>query len=174
MRPPSAIQIFIISLLVAALANAQPSFAKPRPKRKPAVNTIRAAGKVELSENKVCRKDAVCYVITGNINIAGLGKAELTGEGTSNPSTCRPNGTEGMCCKEALFAIAQTGPDTSIDFSISGQDCTKSERKEILKASVKITGGTGRFKGASGSGTATMTIDPELGNGTISIAAQLK
>jgi hypothetical protein len=176
MRPPSSlIRIFYISVLSAVFAIAAPAFAKPAKKKMAAPpNTLKAAGKVELSQNKECIKQAVCYVITGDVNIAPFGKAKLTGEGTINPGTCRPNQTDGMCCKDLLFAIAQTSADTSIDFTMSGQDCTKSETQEILKASVKITGGTGKFKGASGSGTATMTIDPALGNGTISIAAKLK
>ena len=170
-----AIRIFAISVVLAFVVIARPVLAKRAKKKTRAPsNSIQMAGKVELSQNQECRKGAVCYVITGNITIARFGKAKLTGEGTSDPSTCRPNATDGMCCKDSLFVVAQISTDTSIDFTIGGQDCTKSERKEVLRASVKITGGTGRFKGAAGSGSATMTIDPEIGNGTISIAAELK
>ena len=170
----SRLAIRILTVVVAVLVIAKPALAKPRATNKPTSNTIQANGKVELSQNQECRKDAVCYVITGSIKIDRIGEAKLSGEGTVNPSTCHPNASEGMCCKDSLFVIAEISKDTAIDFTISGLDCTRAATEEILKASAKITGGTGRFQGASGAGTATMNIDPELGNGTISIAATLK
>jgi hypothetical protein len=89
-------------------------------------------------------------------------------------SSCVTTGTGNrMCCQNSGTAMV-AGPKGSLKFNYNANGCESSPKKETLKGPIDVTGGSGQFGGAMGTGFMSVTLNPETGKGTIALQANLK
>ncbi len=112
---------------------------------------------------------AVDFVVNGTANSAALGTMTVLGighvDGKANAQNCLPQS------ERWGFTSKGHGGQDSFEFTTRGDKIcfNKDFSKAVETADFTITGGTGKFKGASGSGHLKFNVlsSPQIGNGTI-------
>ncbi len=132
------------------------------------VHHFKAKGTVTISDVGSCGSNT-CYDISADLIDKHGNTSTLTGTGTNDTSTCHKKKGK-ICCTNTESGTVVTA-DGNIDEGFVGKGCTnKSDTKETLLGKLTITGGTGKYEGATGSGKLSATIDPKSGTGPISVS----
>ena len=175
----SLLAIFFALLCIVAarvLANAQ-DVSEETTKPKLTHFSVHASGRVEFSDSQACGEET-CYQLTGTLSESGepVGVA-LSAEGMFNPILCTSSRSKGTCCTNTAIGTASLtlnggSPLGTISFTYTGASCQKKPGAiaKLTGAPLQVTGGTGMFQGAQGSGKLTVTEDPDTGAGTATVA----
>jgi hypothetical protein len=119
-----------------------------------------------------CGSD-VCFDLTADLTDNKGRPFSLSGSGQIDESKCHPK-AGGTCCHTTESGQVDDGIGDTVDEGFVGLDCTnRSDTRESLKGTLTITGGTGKFAGAKGSGKLTATIEPATGNGPITLSGKI-
>lgn len=133
------------------------------------------SGTFDATETSPC-SHYECFSITGSVtktSIPNLGTGDVGGD--SWLDSCKINkAAKKKCC---TFGSTQTYSfsDGDLDVTIGGTACGKTPTNVTVKsAKFEITGGTGLFAGASGSGKSNLTVNEDTGEGTFNFSGKLK
>ncbi len=130
---------------------------------------FRATGTVTTTAI-TCGSPDVCFDLNADLLDNKGNSLSLSGSGQIDENKCHAN-KGNTCCHTTESGTVADGSGDSIDEGCVGLECTnKSDTKETLKCTVTITGGTGKFEGATGSGKLSATIDPADGSGPITVS----
>jgi len=131
---------------------------------------FQGSGKVRVTQTTPCSTGDTCFVFTGSVNGDG-GSATVKGNGTN--SNCETTDGKTCCSSDGTATVAPSSGGT-IDFSFTGSACSKKATKETLTGLLAVTGGTGEYAGATGSGQFTLTDNPETGKGNLSASGTIR
>jgi hypothetical protein len=148
--------------------------AQNSPDKKPSAVKFNGSGTFDTTPTTPCTADN-CFSITGMItetSFSGLGTGAVAGDGTLD--SCKINkAARKKCC---TFASTQTYTftDGGLDITFGGTACGKTPTNVIAKnARFEITGGSGLFAGASGSGKATFKYNEDTEGGTFTFKGKV-
>lgn len=128
--------------------------------------SFHASGTWQVSPPSTCGSDE-CYTATGSLTVNNTLPVTFTANGMFDPNTCKTTRTR-TCCINTMLGTVQT-PDGNVDFTFAGKGCQLSATLETLKGPMKFTGESGLFAGGSGAGHLSARVDPENGQGPITI-----
>jgi hypothetical protein len=130
---------------------------------------FQGSGTVTVTQTTPCPSGNSCFSLTGSVN-GKNGPVGLSGSGTN--SNCHTNKKKTCCSSGGTITASPNGG--TVDFSFGGMACSSSPTKETTKVHLMVTGGTGKYAGATGSGQATIMDDPRTGQGTISASGNIR
>lgn len=113
----------------------------------------------------------MCYTASGSLTVNNSVPVTFNGEGMFDPNTCKTTRTR-TCCLNTMLGQFQT-PDGNINFSFEGKGCTLSSTLETLKGPMKMSGASGQFTGFSGAGHISAQVNPQTGNGPITVTGAI-
>jgi hypothetical protein len=132
------------------------------------------SGTLDATPVTPCSADE-CFSLTGIVtktSFFGLGTGDVAGDATLDKCKINKAARE-ECC---TFASTETYSFLygDLDVMIGGTACGKKPTNVTAKnARFEITGGSGLFAGASGSGTATLKLNEDTGAGTFTFKGKL-
>jgi hypothetical protein len=118
-----------------------------------------------------CGSD-VCFDLTASLKYTQGDSFDFTGSGKIDESKCHPR-AGGSCCQTTETGQVSDTSGDSVDEGFVGTDCTNGSTQETLKGSLTITGGTGRFSGAKGSGKLFASINTSTDSGPITLFGKI-
>ena len=116
----------------------------------------------------------VPFSVTGSVtktSIKGLAPGDVTGDATVDSCTINEKARKECCTFTSTEKYSFSEGD--VDVMFAGIACGKKPTKATGKIPFNITGGTGFFAGASGSGKASFTVNEVTGKGKFSFSGQL-
>ena len=116
-----------------------------------------------------------CFSVTGsvtNTSVSGPGTGDVAGDGTLD--NCKINKHAKKECCTLASTQTYSFSDGDLDVMFGGTICGKTPTNVKAKnARFEITGGSGLFAGASGSGKANFTYNEDTGAGMFSFKGKL-
>jgi len=149
---------------------------KAKPKPKPTKFSVKASGKVQFSASNSCPTGDQCFLLTGTLTTTGA-TVTLDAVGMYNPTECTTTKAKGNCCNDTVTgtaAVTLSGtPYGTLDFNFTGPFCQKKPPNgsaKMTNAVLAVTGGSGQFQGALGTGKVTLSENPVTlaGSATVS------
>jgi hypothetical protein len=115
----------------------------------------------------------ICFDITSNHLLDSEGHVfDLDGSGQIDESACREVKRK-MCCTATETGKVSNGTGV-VDEAFAASACTnRAETQMTLKGALEITGGTGLFTGAEGSGRVSAQFKTANGKGSITLKGKI-
>ncbi|MGA3311170.1 MAG: hypothetical protein ABSD08_21570 [Xanthobacteraceae bacterium] len=131
------------------------------------------SGTIDATPVTPCSHHA-CWSLTGSVttSVSGLGTGDVSGDATDD--NCKINKAAKKECCTLASTETYSFSDGDLDIMVGGTLCGKTVTNVTAKnAKFEITGGSGLFETASGSGKATFTFNEGTGAGTFTFKGKL-
>jgi hypothetical protein len=132
------------------------------------------SGEIDATPVTPCSHHS-CYSLTGTVtktSLSGLGTGDVAGDVTTDNCKINRAARKECCTFESMETYSFSSGD--LDVTFGGMACGKTPTNVKAKnARFEITGGTGLFATASGSGKANFKLNEDTGAGTFTFKGKL-
>jgi hypothetical protein len=158
--------VLALAVVLAALAFATTALATGAgPGKRHTTETLVVRGDSTIVDHP-CAPDDCHFEYAGGRFRGTLGAGDFTGSFDFDPATIYANGEGGVCAPIRGTIVIGDGSPDRLTLALRGDSCQDGAGNPAagsftMVARVAVEGGTGRYAGATGSGTLTSVEDPD-------------